>query len=210
MGRSGAGKTTYLHRLKHLLATNNQELNIKELKYHTTREKRSDENDDDYKFSTMDDYNRDKEAGNIIEERLYHKYDGDVIYYTTKEDLEVESGYNLICAASVDQYISYSKLYDTYAIILHTPLKERVTRLIDRSTTDDEILEVCRRELTEHEEYDKLKSFILKENKYHVGIYNSAHDVYSLNDKIELVFKMMKVAYDLYHKNEEDIVVPEN
>ena len=86
VGESGAGKSTYIN----LLLANNK-YKLKELKYCSTRSKRYKE-EDTYYFMTNDEYfdilnNRPED---IIESRMYEKYDEKVYYFTLKENLEDE------------------------------------------------------------------------------------------------------------------------
>ena len=84
LGRSGSGKSTYLDALMNTSFAKDNE--IIELKYHTTRSKRSPE-EDSYYFTTYEEYkNTNKE--DIIESREYQKYDEKVVYYTTKDALD--------------------------------------------------------------------------------------------------------------------------
>lgn len=128
VGESGAGKSTYLN-----LIINSKKLNIKELKYYTTRKKRCEE-EDSYYFVTNDKFLEEQEANNIIEYREYSKYDEDVVYFTTYDNINIDNCEALICAASVDQALSYrEKLNNVYIIDVKVELKERVQRLLDRA-----------------------------------------------------------------------------
>ena len=128
LGRSGSGKSTYLDALMNTSFAKDNE--IIELKYHTTRSKRTPE-EDSYYFTTYEEYkNTNKE--DIIESREYQKYDEKVVYYTTKDDVDKDCK-AFICAASVDQAISYyNKLGDVYFISIYMDTKERLLRLINR------------------------------------------------------------------------------
>lgn len=169
VGESGSGKSTYLDLIT------NQYKNIKELKYCTTRSKRYAE-EDTYYFMTNDEYlNIAKDnltTNEIIESRMYEKYDEKVYYFTLRKNLEVENCDALICAASVDQALSYrSALDNVYIIDIKVDLKERLKRLIERTNTNDEILEVCRRTIEEQEEYSKLNK--IEDNIIHIYNDNS-------------------------------------
>lgn len=169
VGESGSGKSTYLDLIT------NQYKNIKELKYCTTRSKRYAE-EDTYYFMTNDEYlNIAKDnltTNEIIESRMYEKYDEKVYYFTLRKNLEVENCDALICAASVDQALSYRSVLDNvYIIDIKVDLKERLKRLIERTNTNDEILEVCRRTIEEQEEYSKLNK--IEDNIIHIYNDNS-------------------------------------
>ena len=153
IGKSGSGKSTYLDAIMNTCFVKDNE--IIELKYHTTRSKRSPE-EDSYYFTTYKEYkNTNKE--DIIESREYQKYDEKVVYYTTKDDVDKDCK-AFICAASVDQAISYNKLGDVYFISIYMDTKERLLRLINRCNTENECYEVCRRTIEEDEEINRFNS----------------------------------------------------
>lgn len=153
VGKSGTGKSTYLDAL--MKDNRIKNLGLKELKYHTTRTKRTPD-EDTYYFSTYEDYsNIDK--NDIIEERLYKKVDEEVVYYTTKSDINPDNCNGLICAASVDQMLSYyNKLDNIFIINIEVETKERLLRLINRCNNEIECYEVCRRTIEEETEYSRL------------------------------------------------------
>lgn len=152
VGKSGAGKSTYLDSL--MKDDRIKELNFKELKYHTTRSKRTPE-EDTYYFTTMEEY--EKDIQNVVEARSYKKYDEEVVYYTTKDDLNPTGCNGLICAASVNQALAYyDNIPNVYIINIEVDTKERLLRLINRCKTETECYEVCRRIIEEDSEYSKL------------------------------------------------------
>jgi guanylate kinase len=155
VGESGVGKSTYLE----LIINSNLSANkIAELKYCTTRKKRYPD-EDSYYFVTNDKFLEEQEKGNIIESRHYEKYDEDVEYFTTYDNINIEDCDALICAASVNQALSYmEKLNDVYIIDIKVDLKERIKRLLNRANTNDEVLEICRRTVEEQEEYSKINT----------------------------------------------------
>lgn len=152
VGKSGSGKSTYLDALMN--DSRVKELYFKELKYHTTRSKRTPE-EDAYYFTTMEEY--EKDIQNVVEARFYKKYDEEVVYYTTKDDLNPIGCNGLICAASVDQALAYyDNIPNVYIINIEVDTKERLLRLINRCKTEAECYEVCRRTIEEDSEYSKL------------------------------------------------------
>ena len=154
IGRSGSGKSTYLDALMNTCFVKDNE--IIELKYHTTRSKRSPE-EDSYYITTYEEYKNTNQE-DIIESREYQKYDEKVVYYTTKDDVNKDCK-AFICAASVDQAISYyNKLGDVYFISIYMDTKERLLRLINRCNTENECYEVCRRTIEEDEEINRFNS----------------------------------------------------
>lgn len=184
VGKSGAGKSTYLDRITSYYPLNG--IGLRNLKYHTTRKKRTEDEDDYYYTTNEDFYNTPEEE--IIEYRKYSKYDEDVIYYTTKSDVEDSDAEFFVCAASVDQVISYiEKLDNIYIIEIEVPLKERITRLLDRCNNDIEIMEVCRRTLEEEKEYSRIANIDM-EDKLVISNYsnqfNSKSDIILANTNI--------------------------
>ena len=161
VGKSGSGKSTYLDAL--IKDNDIKKANIKELKYHSTRSKRFP-SEDTYFFTSYDDYlNTDK--NDIIEKREYEKYDEKVAYYTTKSDLNRNDCSALICAASIDQALSYyNSLDNVYIINIYVNTKERLLRLINRCKTENDCYEVCRRTIEEDTEYNKLFEFEFGDN----------------------------------------------
>lgn len=178
VGQTGSGKTSIL---KELLS--NDKLNcyykLKNLVYSTTRSIRSGEiNGVDYNFKSADEYKIDLNNNVIVEDRTYvTKNNGKVHYYTTIEEL---TNYNqifkgIICSASVNQAISYSKLYkNVYFIVIDSPVIERMSRIITNrlgfNSSDAEYIELCRRICNENEEFNKIWSYLYPNN--HVTIFN--------------------------------------
>ena len=186
IGRSGSGKSTYLDALMNTSFVKDNE--IIELKYHTTRSKRTPE-EDSYYFTTYEEYkNTNKE--DIIESREYQKYDEKVVYYTTKDDVDKDCK-AFICAASVDQAISYyNKLGDVYFISIYMDTKERLLRLINRCNTEKECYEVCRRTLEEDEEINRFNSAGIPSSKI-VFIGNNIPGQGTINSNLENIKKFI-------------------
>ena len=179
VGESGSGKSTYLNLILHDKKLHNR---VKELKYYTTRRKRYKE-EDSYYFVDENKFVEEWEADNLIEYRRYSKYDEDVIYFTTYDNINVSDCDALICAASVDQTLSYiEKLDNVYVIDIRVELKERLKRLLNRANTDTEVLELCRRTLEEQEEYSKIKN--IDHNIVHIYNDNSRFDFPNTGDML--------------------------
>lgn len=192
VGKSGAGKSTYLNAIM-----KDNSLNIKELKYHTTRNKRTDDNDN-YHYTTIEQYKA-TNKNEIIESREYTKYEGKVIYYTTKSDINPDNCDALICAASIDQLLSYyEKLDNVYIINITVSTKERLKRLIDRCNTEIECYEVCRRTLEENTEYSKLKNVDFKDNI--IDIDNNSVLIKDMDMNVVKILSFIKSK--LYSKND--------
>ena len=184
VGESGAGKSTYLD-----LTINNKELNVKELKYYTTRSKRCIE-EDSYYFVDESKFKEELEAGNIIEYRKYSKYDEDVIYFTTYDNINIDDCDALVCAASVDQILAYiEKLDNVYIIDIKVELKERLKRLLGRANSNNEVLEICRRTVEEQNEYAKLESI----DKNIIHIYND-NTQYKFSNHGDMLYNLITTS----------------
>jgi guanylate kinase len=166
VGKTGAGKSTFLNRL-----LKDDRLVIpgfSELIYHTTRNKRYPD-EQGYHFVSYEEFDRCKHA--VVESRVYSKYDNDsneltkVAYYTTWSDIyNAERGTKgYLCAASVDQGLSYlEKLQNIFFINISVDPGIRLMRLLDRVKQPDgsyptyEVQEIFRRIDEEEEEYSRL------------------------------------------------------
>lgn len=176
LGQTGSGKSTILD----ILINKWKEIGIyesvklKQLVYSTTRNKRPNEKDGvDYNFKTITQYIDEKE--NVVECRSYMTKDNNnSYYYTTKDEIEnVEDCDALICAASVDQALSYMKAgYNVFFIIIYAPVKDRILRNLNRpGVTDNTCYEICRRILQEDEEFNNIFEF--KNDKNSIIFLNS-------------------------------------
>ena len=149
----------------------NAEKNVNSLKYANQKL------DEEYKNTNKED---------IIESREYQKYDEKVVYYITKDDINKDCK-AFICAASVDQAISYyNKLGDVYFISIYMDTKERLLRLINRCNTENECYEVCRRTIEEDEEINRFNSAGIPINKI-AFINNNTSGRYTINSHIEII-----------------------
>lgn len=198
VGMSGAGKSTYLHHLMEQDAIKSN--GIKELVYHTTRNKRYPE-ETGYHFTSYNDFNRCKHA--VVEYRLYEKYDSDsgekstVAYYTTYSDVYKVGNDTkaLICATSVDQLLSYYKKFsNVYVVEINVELKVRLDRLLARATDENgkyiehEVMEIFRRCQEERDEYSRLAKAGLPEDIF-IRVDNTEAD--SIDSNIEKIVKFI-------------------
>jgi len=166
LGKTGAGKSTYLNALlkdDRLIKTG-----FNELIYHTTRNRRYPD-EGGYHFVSFKEFDRCKHA--VVESRVYSKYDDNsgelsqVAYYTTWSDIFNidKSVKGFICAASVDQGLSYlDKLSNVYFINISVNPVIRLNRLLNRIKQEDgtypehEVNEIFRRMYEENFEYNRL------------------------------------------------------
>lgn len=174
IGGTGSGKTTYLNMIKNSNIIN--ELNMSILRYGTTRPKRENESDEEYYFCT-NEFLDSIDKNDIIECREYNTKNNGLVKYFTLKDY-IQDG-NIICTTSMEQYESYylwslaenkknkNKRYYVYSIMIHTNLRDRVKRLIDRAETNNAIYEACRRINDEKTEFeDVLKRINLTGSLY--------------------------------------------
>jgi guanylate kinase len=163
IAKSGAGKTEYLNRLlsdKKFLKNTKLSLLI----YGTTRKKRKGEKEGvDYYYHTQEEYDN-INYDDLIESRSYYTLnDGEVYYFTKKEYFDISG--NIICITSPYQFENYRNWinrenirtpnrYKLYAIIIDANIKIRLTRLMERSESEDDIYENCRRVIQEKNEFE--------------------------------------------------------
>lgn len=197
VGKSGAGKSTILDYLTDYDSNpRTADIRLKKLIYHTTRSKREGEEDGvDYYFMPpcdSEEFNIIYNTQEIVEERVYQKFDEVVKYYTTVSDIEDADANILVCAASIDQAISYyQKLDNVYVICIDCKdTKSRVARLIDRAKTESEVMEICRRTLHEDDEFSRL-SFFDNNHVLHV-----ANDTVKIEKNSALWFTYMDSILD--------------
>lgn len=187
MGRTGSGKSMYLDKLLN-------DYNLKKyyglynLVYGTTREKRDNENGDEYKFVSNDEFFEMKDKELLLEYRKYNMADQGERYYFTTYDMMGDalnhiSAYsthvlykNIVVSCSPDQFLKYVRyfdnkmknkkmwygirVYNTIPIIIDVNENIRLDRLKNRCTTKKEY-EECIRRIKEEE-----KEFSNYENKY--------------------------------------------
>jgi guanylate kinase len=172
-GYTGSGKTTILDAIMDDLFITYD--NITRLVYHTTRSKREKEVEGiDYKFDTIEDYEKYNKENKIIECREYKtSNNGKVLYYTTIDDIN-DDRYNIyITTASVDQFESYKKSkYADHVIGVHIDacVRTRMLRVLaNRCKTEADCFELCRRIIAEKDECDT----ILEKYKDDIHIYKN-------------------------------------
>lgn len=109
-------------------------------------------------------------TSDLIEFRSYYmlNYKDDIYYFTRRSDIDDKKNKNLICVASPYQYEYYKawisteniknpNQYSLNCILMNRSMKTRVIDIINRSDSEDEIQEICRRTIQEKVEFDEIK-----------------------------------------------------
>ena len=163
VGKTGAGKSEYLDRLcsDEKFMT---ESNLFQLVYGTTRSKREKEIDGvHFHFHTNEEYEN-IPHDDLVEFRSYYTLNDGEVFYFTKSDY-IDPNKNIICTASPYQYESYRNWcnlekikkhsnIDIHMIFIDTDIKVRIKRLVERSKTDNDNYELCRRIVQEKHEFE--------------------------------------------------------
>lgn len=161
VGKSGSGKSTIVDDMFRISAGNKMigPFNLKPLVYHTTRERRRGESSDEYIFDTEEQFEDYKAKNQIIEYREYTTKNNDTVYYyTLKQDIDLNKN-NYIVKASFDQYENYINYFgedDVKLIYIYTDPKELLLRSITRANTYKDLLEACRRFVSDDEQFRDL------------------------------------------------------
>ena len=208
IGMTGSGKSTLLDSL---LQSAPEDLDIGNLIYHTTRRKRDNEKDGvDYYFTDENEYNKCRFADELIESRHYQKYDESVYYYTTKSDICDNPSRNILCAASVDQAISYYNMFKdkVHIIMLNVSVKERLQRLIERADNDNDIKEACRRIIEEENEFARINDYYQKDLISSITINNSVKYIHKSYNEFSDEYKyILKAVFDFIRFNDKAHII---
>ena len=101
MGKSASGKDTIYDRLLH-----KEGLPLLPYVGYTTRPIRAGEQDGvEYYFTTKEDLDRYKEAGKLIESRVYHTVYGDWYYYSVDSDRVDLSRHDYLYIGTLESYV---------------------------------------------------------------------------------------------------------
>lgn len=155
MGPSSCGKDT----LKYKLLKQNI-FDLKEIKLHTTRPKRSNEKDGvEYYFDTEKQMREYEENKSIIERRCYQTEYGPWYYYTTDKNINLKN-HNYITLNTLEGYDSYLKHYQKEEIIsCLIELEEglRLERALQREkqNKNPKYDELCRRFLADKKDFSE-------------------------------------------------------
>lgn len=165
IGQPGSGKDIILQNLFDRSEFINK-YHITKFVYGTTRPiKTTDIEGVTYRFFTKEEYNN-LDSSQIIESRSYENVNnGDVYYYFTLLN-HITYGSNNIGKVSLFQYDDLKKWalktqlanpshrINIYPIFIKASIFEREKRMVNKSSTDNDIYDMCARLLTEKYEFD--------------------------------------------------------
>lgn len=173
MGKSSSGKDTIFKILK-----DNINLNLKGIVPYTTRPKRKSEtNGIEYYFIDEKKLNEYKEAGKVIESRVYHTVNGKWFYATLDDEQINLSNNNYIMINTLEAYKNL-KLYfgkeNIIPIYINLDDGTRLQRALDREKQqkNPNYNELCRRFLA-----DNIDFSIEELNKNSIVKYYDNHDL---------------------------------
>ena len=158
IGKSASGKDSIFRLLKE-----DAQLGLKTIVLYTTRPKRSGEMDGrEYHFTDEEKLKDLRQAGKIIEERVYHTVFGDW-YYFTADDGTFDAGNE--SWLGIGTLESYEKLKDYFGEDRVCPLYItvdpyiRLTRALarEKSQENPSYTELCRRFLADEEDFSEEK-----------------------------------------------------
>ena len=217
VGKSGSGKSTIVDDMFKMYGNtkNIEQFNLKLLVYHTTRERRQGESSDEYIFDTEEQFEEYKSQNQIIEYREYTtKNNNTVYYYTLKQDIDLNKN-NYIVKASFDQYENYKNYFgedDVKLIYIYTDPKELLLRTINRANTYKDLLEVCRRFVSDDEQFRDLVIYpnhmiindIMGDDKFKRLISNNVQPKDTQNNNKPAAY-IRKKAYEIIKIIENDL-----
>lgn len=156
MGKSASGKDTLYGRLM-----KDEELGLKPVVSYTTRPQRSGEEEGrEYHFTDETSFNRMKEDGIVIENRVYHTCHGDWIYFTADDGSICLDDSDYLVIGTPDSFEKIREYYgDDNVIPLYISLDDgvRLERALSRERSQDspKYQEMCRRFLADAEDFSE-------------------------------------------------------
>ena len=155
-GKSASGKDTIYDRLLH-----KEGLPLLPYVGYTTRPIRAGEQDGvEYYFTTKEDLDRYKEAGKLIESRVYHTVYGDWYYYSVDSDRVDLSRHDYLYIGTLESYVQMRDYYGADKIVpLYIELDDglRLERALNRERQQKVpgYAEMCRRFLADSEDFSE-------------------------------------------------------
>lgn len=169
MGKSSSGKDTIYKKIFEIIKENN--LNIKPLIISTTRPiRQGEQNGIEYYFKTKNEFEKDLLKNDVLEYRVYNTVNGEWIYYTSKNSIDLESS-NYLGIGTLDSYKKLKEVYKKQLIPIYINVSDdiRLMRSIKREQfqKNPNYEEICRRFLSDSKDFseEKLKKLNI-ETKY--------------------------------------------
>ncbi len=169
MGKSASGKDTIFRKL-----LENKELALKTVVPYTTRPIRDGEkNGRDYFFMEIDGLNQLRDAGKVIEERVYQTWHGPWHYFTVNDgQIDLETG-NYLQIGTLEAFVSIRDYFgEQFVVPLFIDLDdgERLQRALNREKTQEnpKYEEMCRRFLGDAQDFreEKIEAAGIKKRFY--------------------------------------------
>ena len=156
MGKSSTGKDTVF---KELL--DQEDLGLKVIITYTTRPSRDGEiQGQEYFFVDEEAFQKLKERGRVIEDRLYHTCHGPWRYFTVDDGrIDLENG-NYIMIGTLESYLKNREYFGEdklLPVLIELDDGERLQRALDREKNQDQPKydEMCRRFLADGEDFSQ-------------------------------------------------------
>lgn len=169
MGKSSSGKDTIYKKIFEIIKENS--LNIKPLIISTTRPiRQGEQNGIEYYFKTKNEFEKDLLKNDVLEYRVYNTVNGEWIYYTSKNSIDLESS-NYLGIGTLDSYKKLKEVYKKQLIPIYINVSDdiRLMRSIKREQfqKNPNYEEICRRFLSDSKDFseEKLKELNI-EAKY--------------------------------------------
>lgn len=182
MGKSSSGKNTIYEKIL-------SEEALLPIVLYTTRPMRENEIDGrEYHFVDRCCFDKMKEAGKVIEERIYDTVHGEWIYFTSRDSISLDRG-DCIGIGTLESFMKIRELYGEAVVPIYIEVEDgiRLTRAIEREKlqTAPKYAELCRRFLADCEDFSE-------ENMTAAGIKKRFSNNESIEDCINEIKSEMK------------------
>lgn len=183
MGKSSSGKDTIYKKIFEIIKENN--LNIKPLVISTTRPiRQGEQNGIEYYFKTKNEFEKDLLKNDVLEYRVYNTVNGEWIYYTSKNSIDLESS-NYLGIGTLDSYKKLKEVYKKQLIPIYINVSDdiRLMRSIKREQfqKNPNYEEICRRFLADSKDFSEEK---LKELNIEAKYCNNTSNIEKVIEKI--------------------------
>lgn len=157
MGKSSSGKDSVYSRLL-------SELELRPVVLYTTRPMRENEKDGrEYHFVKRECFEKMKENGEVVEERIYNTVYGEWIYFTAEKSISLESG-NCLGIGTLESYVKIKERFGEAVVPVYIEVEdgERLIRAVKREQKEavPKYTELCRRFIADSEDFsdEKIKA----------------------------------------------------